>query len=96
MVTIKGKRVLTSLYLDPAMAEELKELSLVTRVPQAVYLREAVELMLVHYRQASDLIAGKNAPTKIPIPPTLLRIVEAADRTSSQRKRQPKVSRKRT
>ena len=59
MATMKGKRVLTSLYLDPDMAARLRELSAVTRVPQAVYLREAVELLLAHYKQTSDLIAGK-------------------------------------
>lgn len=33
MVTMKGKRVLTSLYLDPPVHKALKELSRATRVP---------------------------------------------------------------
>jgi hypothetical protein len=77
MATMKGKRVLTSLYLDPEMATRLRELSAVTRVPQAVYLREAVELLLAHYTRTSDLIKGKK-PTSIPSPPTLARIVRAS------------------
>lgn len=33
MPTMKGKRVLTSLYLDPPMHAALKQLSEITRVP---------------------------------------------------------------
>jgi hypothetical protein len=79
MTTFKGKRVLTSLYLDPAIADELRKLSATTRVPQAVYLREAVDLLLAHYRHTSDLIVGKERSAIIPVPPTLSRIVKAAD-----------------
>lgn len=46
---MKGKRVLTSLYLDPPMHVALKELSETTRVPIAVYLREAVSDLLAKY-----------------------------------------------
>lgn len=49
MVTMKGKRVLTSLYLDPPVHKALKELSLKTRVPTAVYLREAIADLLKKY-----------------------------------------------
>jgi Ribbon-helix-helix domain len=49
MVTMKGKRVLTSLYLDPPVHKALKELSLTTRVPTAVYLREAIADLLKKY-----------------------------------------------
>jgi predicted DNA-binding protein len=50
MPTMKGKRVLTSLYIDPEAHEALKQLSKETRVPAAVYLREAVDDLLRKYR----------------------------------------------
>jgi len=79
MATLKGKRVLTSLYLDPPVAEELKRLSAVTRVPQAVYLREAVDSLLAHYRRVADGVAGR--PMRRPIrPPALERFIRGADR----------------
>jgi predicted DNA-binding protein len=74
MATMKGKRVLTSLYLDPDVATELKKLSTETRVPQAVYLREAVELLLAHYRHTENLILGE----QVPRPPTLERFIRAS------------------
>jgi hypothetical protein len=49
MVTMKGKRILTSLYLDPPVHKALKELSLTTRIPTAVYLREAIADLLKKY-----------------------------------------------
>jgi predicted DNA-binding protein len=49
MATMKGKRVLTSLYLDPAAAEALRRLSDETRIPQAVYLREAIDDLFTKY-----------------------------------------------
>ena len=79
MATIRGKRVLTSLYLDPPVAEELKRLSAATRVPQAVYLREAVDLLLAHYRRVADGIAGRPLKT-LPRPPVLARFIRGADR----------------
>lgn len=50
MPTMKGNRVLTSLYLDPEAHEALKRLSKTTRVPAAVYLREAVDDLLKKYK----------------------------------------------
>jgi len=47
--TMKGNRVLTSIYLDPPAYEALKNLSKETRVPQAVYLREALDDLLSKY-----------------------------------------------
>jgi hypothetical protein len=49
MATMKGKRVMTSLYLDPPVHKALKGLSLATRVPTAVYLREAIADLLKKY-----------------------------------------------
>jgi predicted DNA-binding protein len=50
MPTMKGKRVLTSLYLDPPVHKAIKGLSESTRIPTAVYLREAIEDLLIKYR----------------------------------------------
>ena len=49
MATMKGKRVLTSIYLDPPVAVALRKLSDQTRVPQSVYLREALDDLLAKY-----------------------------------------------
>jgi hypothetical protein len=53
MVTMKGNRVLMSLYLDPPVLADLKRLSANTRVPMAEYLREAVSDLLK--KRAKDL-----------------------------------------
>jgi hypothetical protein len=44
-----GKRIMSPLYLDPPKKEALKRLSEATRVPMSVYLREAVDDLLVKY-----------------------------------------------
>jgi predicted DNA-binding protein len=49
MATMKGKRILTSLYIEPEVHAALKGLSELTRVPIAVYLREAVADLLTKY-----------------------------------------------
>jgi hypothetical protein len=49
MATMKGKRILTSLYIEPEVHAALKGLSQETRVPIAVYLREAVTDLLAKY-----------------------------------------------
>ena len=48
--TMKGNRILTSIYLDPPAYEALRKLSAKTRVPQAVYLREALSDLLAKYK----------------------------------------------
>ena len=45
-----GKRIMTPLYLDPPQKAALRKLSDRTRVPMAVYLREAVDMLLAKYR----------------------------------------------
>jgi predicted DNA-binding protein len=47
---MRGNRVLTSLYIEPAVHEALKRLSEETRVPIAAYLREAVDDLLNKYK----------------------------------------------
>jgi predicted DNA-binding protein len=46
MATMKGKRILASLYIDPPVHRDLKRLSKATDIPVAVYLREAVDDLL--------------------------------------------------
>jgi len=43
-------KVTASVYLEPQQASALKALSQRTRVAQAVYLREAVDLLLAKYK----------------------------------------------
>jgi hypothetical protein len=49
MVRTKGNRVHADLYLDPEKHEQLRRLSELTRIPQAAYLREAVDDLLKKY-----------------------------------------------
>ena len=41
-----SKKALRSIYFDVEQIERLKELSAKTRVPQAVYIRDAIDLVL--------------------------------------------------
>jgi hypothetical protein len=45
----KGKQTQVTSYYEPEVAEQLRKLSEVTRVPQAVYLREALDDLLKKY-----------------------------------------------
>ena len=45
----KDKRVFTGVYFDRAQHDALRALSDKTRVPLAVYLREAVDVLLAKY-----------------------------------------------
>ena len=42
---------MTTLYLDVEQEERLKQLSAMTRVPKAVYTREAIDLVLKKHEQ---------------------------------------------
>lgn len=44
-----SKKAITTVYLEPEQAGNLKQLSELTRVPQAEYLREAVSDLLKKY-----------------------------------------------
>jgi hypothetical protein len=59
MATMKGKRILTSLYIEPEVHVALKGLSEETRVPIAVYLREAVTDLLTKYNVRVTQPKGK-------------------------------------
>jgi len=52
-----GNKVLRSIYLDITQVEKIKRLSERTKVPQAVYVREGLDLVLSKYedRISSDL-----------------------------------------
>jgi hypothetical protein len=45
----KGKQTQVTSYYEPEAAEQLRKLSLVTRVSQAAYLREALDDLLKKY-----------------------------------------------
>ena len=44
-----GNKVLRSIYLDIAQVERIKKLSEITKVPQAVYVRDGLDLLLSKY-----------------------------------------------
>lgn len=46
-----GKKALRSVYLDLKQVERLKQLSEKTRVPQAVYIREGLDLVMSRYEK---------------------------------------------
>lgn len=45
----RGKRVLTTVHLDPEQHEALKAISARTRIPTAVLIREAVDVVVAKY-----------------------------------------------
>lgn len=53
-----GAKILRSIYLDVEQAEKIKKLSEETRIPQAVYVREGLDLVLRKYEEE------KNIPTE--------------------------------
>jgi hypothetical protein len=61
-----GNKVLRSIYLDIAQVERIKKLSEITKVPQAVYVREGLDLLLEKYEgkidpQSHKLVAEEQA-----------------------------------
>jgi predicted DNA-binding protein len=56
-----GNKVLRSIYLDIAQVERIKKLSEVTKVPQAVYVREGLDLLLQKYEEKIDAQSHKMA-----------------------------------
>jgi predicted DNA-binding protein len=48
----KGNQAQITSYYDPAAVQRLKALSEITRVPQSVYLREALDDLLKKYAGA--------------------------------------------
>lgn len=61
-----GNKVLRSIYLDVAQVERIKRLSDITKVPQAVYVREGLDLLLRKYEgkmesDAQQLMAEEQA-----------------------------------
>ena len=49
-----GNKVLRSIYLDIAQVERIKKLSEITKGPQAVYVREGLDLLLEKYEGKID------------------------------------------
>lgn len=63
MASKRGNQVQVGTYLPPELAEQLKELSEITRVPQAAYFREAIEDLLRKYEEVLSK-AGKSSGAK--------------------------------
>jgi predicted DNA-binding protein len=49
MATMKGKQVITNVYLDPEKYQALKQLSADSGAPMAFYLRRAVDKVLAEF-----------------------------------------------
>jgi len=49
-----GSKVLRSIYLDITQVERIKKLSEITKVPQAVYVREGLDFILHKYEEQID------------------------------------------
>jgi len=49
-----GNKVLRSIYLDIVQVEKIKRLSERTKVPQAVYVREGLDLLLRKYEETVE------------------------------------------
>jgi len=54
-----SEKVLRSIYLDIEQVERLKKLSAQTKVPQAVYVREGMDLVLNRYAKKPRKKKGK-------------------------------------
>ena len=46
-----GDKALRTVYLDLKQIQKIKKLSKKTKVPQAEYIREALDLLLVKYKK---------------------------------------------
>jgi predicted DNA-binding protein len=51
-----GNKVLRSIYIEVEQLDKLKKLSQRTKVPQAVYIREALDLVLKKYAQQLETV----------------------------------------
>lgn len=58
-----GNKVLRSIYLDLDQIEKIKKLSEKTKVPQAVYVREGLDLLLQKYEEQLRQIIKNNWKT---------------------------------
>lgn len=54
-----GNKVLRSIYLDIEQVEKIKRLSERTKVPQAAYVREGLDLLLRKYEEQYDAQSSK-------------------------------------
>jgi len=62
MATLKGKQVITNVYLDPEVYAALKSLSERTGAPMAHYLRQGVD----HVLGENGVKVGRAEQTKAP------------------------------
>ena len=54
-----GNKVLRSIYLDIEQVEKIKRLSERTKVPQAAYVREGLDLLLRKYEEQYDVQSSR-------------------------------------
>ena len=59
-----GNKVIRSIYLDIEQIEKIKKLSEKTKVPQAVYVREGLDLLLHKYAEEIEATIYNLVPKK--------------------------------
>ena len=61
-----GYKVLRSIYLDIEQLEKIKKLSEKTKVPQATYIREGLDIVLQKYKNLIAVDSKKTRKKKTP------------------------------
>ena len=69
-----SKKALRSVYLDSEQVERLKNLSAITRVPQAVYIREGLDLVMGKYEKKTK--KSKASRGSKPVKPRSLKLLK--------------------
>ena len=59
-----GNKVIRSIYVDIEQIEKIKKLSEKTKVPQAVYVREGLDLLLHKYAEEIEATIYNLVPKK--------------------------------
>jgi hypothetical protein len=59
-----NEKILRSLYLNIEQVERLKKLSAKTKVPQAVYIREGIDLVLKKHSKKKRIIKNGRHPSQ--------------------------------
>ena len=59
MASLKGKQIITNVYLDPEVYAKLKALSERTGAPMAHYLRMGVDKVLAEFAPKGSKLTGR-------------------------------------
>ena len=64
----KKRKLMRTIYLDVEQIERLRKLSVRTRVPQAVYIREGIDLVLSKHLEKKERRKVLKESRKIKVP----------------------------